>query len=141
MERSRGRENCGQPWNKRERFSAPNFGAVLPNFASSRAGRILRRSLSVPRFSLTYTIPCFTIYHILLHTSRYLHGVLPLLRICSDAPFSVSPTLTSIEKGSPSPCILYLPHPIVLPQCTCHLLTYDIIYLYVSFTFLLFTRL
>lgn len=42
MERSRGRENCGQPWNKRERFPTPNFGVVLPNFASSRASRILR---------------------------------------------------------------------------------------------------
>lgn len=45
------------------------------------------------------------------------------------------------QKGQPHPCILYLPHPIVFPQCACHLLTYDIIYVYISFTFLLLTRL
>lgn len=41
MERSRGREICGQPWNKRERFLTSNPGVVLPNFTISRAGWIL----------------------------------------------------------------------------------------------------
>ena len=88
------------------------------------------------------TIPCFTIYHVLLQTSRYLHGALPLLQVCSNASSSMSPTLTTIEKGSPSPSILYLPHSaLFFPRRTCHPLMYNAIYLYVLFTCLLLTEL
>lgn len=88
------------------------------------------------------TIPCFTIYHILLQTSRYLHGTLPLLQVCSNASSSMSPTLTTIEKGSPSPSILYLPHSALFyPHCTCHPLMYNTIYLYVLLTCPLLTEL
>lgn len=106
----------------------------LPSLASLGAGRVSRASLSVPHlFSLTHTIPCFTMYRVVLHTSGSLPGTLLLQPAHCSALSGSCPA--HVEKGSPSPHILHLPHPVLVfpehlsPSNTQHNVSIRIIYI------------
>lgn len=136
MERSRGRGNCGQPWNERERFPS----LFLPNFANSGAGKISHGFLSLPHFSLSHTQYLALQFTTFSHTHPDTCMVHTLSSKSAQLPPSLmSPILTTIEMGSPSPHILYL-------TLFCFSATYlspsKVRYvIYVSFTCLLFTGL
>ena len=124
--RGRGRGTAG----KRGMRGRGARHLFTPNLARLGAGRVLHGSLSVPHFlSLTHAIPCFTIYHVVSHASD----------TCLAHPSSPKPARCSLdhhEKRQCPPTFSIFITLFCFSQYICHLLTHNIIYVYVLFTFL-----